>query len=415
MSTYPILLAVDSTLLREGDVGHLHPQFFETSQTLDQQSLDVTIGHDVWIGAHATILAGVTIGTGAVIGTRALVTSDVPPYAVVGGVPAKVLRYRHPPTIVEALLQSAWWLLEPDEIWRRCGSLIESRRVADVLAMLCPYAAPAHSIPVLVTSEASLPARSTQAHLALAPDLDNCAHVLAPLGLADLHRLLTDPAFADGKLPRWPDADTQRQFTAGDGVELMRRTLDFVKALDRDGAFANSEWQGLDFGCGWGRIASVLLTRGRPDQLELCDAWQSSLDLLNGLGFRNRQFLVPERLEVGSLPSRRYDFAFAFSVLTHLGQTAFEAAVSGLARAVKPGGKLYFTVRHQDFLVMLKRKTVPGLRRHGFWHEAYRNLDYYGETITTQRFLANLCGASGRLRRLGVVDYYQHLYALDVD
>ena len=55
---------------------------------------DVTIGNDVWIGARVTILAGVTIGDGAVIGAGAVVTKDVPPYAVVGGVPAKIIRFR---------------------------------------------------------------------------------------------------------------------------------------------------------------------------------------------------------------------------------------------------------------------------------------------------------------------------------
>lgn len=72
-----------------------------------------TIGHDVWVGNGAFIRAGVTIGHGAVIGARAVVTRDVPPYAVVAGVPARVIRYRFPPALVERLLAVEWWNYDP--------------------------------------------------------------------------------------------------------------------------------------------------------------------------------------------------------------------------------------------------------------------------------------------------------------
>lgn len=74
----------------------------------------VEIGHDVWIGAHAIILSGVSIGTGAVIGAGAVVTKDIPTYAIAVGNPARVVRYRFEPEIIEQLLKSEWWLL-PDE------------------------------------------------------------------------------------------------------------------------------------------------------------------------------------------------------------------------------------------------------------------------------------------------------------
>lgn len=73
---------------------------------------DVVIGHDVWIGVRAVVLRGVSIGTGAVVGAGAIVTKDVPPYAVVAGVPARVLRYRFSSDQIAELLNSKWWELD---------------------------------------------------------------------------------------------------------------------------------------------------------------------------------------------------------------------------------------------------------------------------------------------------------------
>jgi acetyltransferase-like isoleucine patch superfamily enzyme len=73
------------------------------------QKGNIVIGNDVWVGRNALILSGVTIGDGAVIGAASLVTKDVPPYAIVGGVPAKVIKYRFPPEIISKLLKMKWW------------------------------------------------------------------------------------------------------------------------------------------------------------------------------------------------------------------------------------------------------------------------------------------------------------------
>ena len=70
---------------------------------------DTRIGNDVWIGYKATIMAGVTIGDGAIIATGSIVTKDVPPYAIVGGNPAKVIKMRFPEEQVTQLLESRWW------------------------------------------------------------------------------------------------------------------------------------------------------------------------------------------------------------------------------------------------------------------------------------------------------------------
>jgi virginiamycin A acetyltransferase len=70
---------------------------------------DTVIGHDVWIGREAVILPGVQIGEGAIVGTRAVVSRDVPPFAVVAGNPARVVRRRFEDATVAALLDVAWW------------------------------------------------------------------------------------------------------------------------------------------------------------------------------------------------------------------------------------------------------------------------------------------------------------------
>lgn len=69
----------------------------------------VIIQNDVWIGRNAVIMDGVTIGTGAVVGSAAVVTKDVPPYAIVVGVPAKIIRYRFDENTRKRLLESRWW------------------------------------------------------------------------------------------------------------------------------------------------------------------------------------------------------------------------------------------------------------------------------------------------------------------
>ena len=70
---------------------------------------DIVIGNDVWIGYEAVILAGVTIGDGAVIGAHAVVTRDIPPYTIVGGVPARPIRKRFSEEITDSLLKIKWW------------------------------------------------------------------------------------------------------------------------------------------------------------------------------------------------------------------------------------------------------------------------------------------------------------------
>ena len=70
---------------------------------------DIVIGNDVWIGFEAVIMSGVTIGDGAIVGARAVVTKDVPPYTIVGGVPVKEIRKRFSDERISELLNLKWW------------------------------------------------------------------------------------------------------------------------------------------------------------------------------------------------------------------------------------------------------------------------------------------------------------------
>ena len=80
---------------------------------------DIIIGNDVWIGYEAVIMAGVSIGDGAIIATHAVVTKDVPPYTIVGGVPAKEIRKRFDADTIKRLLMLKWWDWSTDKI-RQC-------------------------------------------------------------------------------------------------------------------------------------------------------------------------------------------------------------------------------------------------------------------------------------------------------
>lgn len=84
-------------------------------RNMPSKPYDVNIGNDVWIGYRAIIPGSVKIGDGAVVASGAVVTKDVPPYAIVGGVPAKIIRYRFDEENVQKLLSSEWWN-QPDAV-----------------------------------------------------------------------------------------------------------------------------------------------------------------------------------------------------------------------------------------------------------------------------------------------------------
>lgn len=114
LSTHPILTNVkfDSPhehRFRQKNADMLVQSRVAVEQLWASRYRPITIGNDVWIGEGAFVRRGVTIGDGAIIGARAVVMKDVPPYAIVAGTPAKVIRYRFSETIIQQLLEIAWW------------------------------------------------------------------------------------------------------------------------------------------------------------------------------------------------------------------------------------------------------------------------------------------------------------------
>ena len=85
---------------------------------------DTVIGHDVWICYEAVIMPGVQVGHGAIIGAKAIVTQNVPPYGIVGGNPAQLIRYRFPPETIAALLAVAWWDWDLDTITQHLDRIV---------------------------------------------------------------------------------------------------------------------------------------------------------------------------------------------------------------------------------------------------------------------------------------------------
>lgn len=116
LSTYPFPLFFEEWGLDSKDV----------TAAWDNKG-DIVVGNDVWIGYEAVVLAGVTIGDGAVVGTRAVVTKDVPPYTIVGGVPAQPIKKRFPDKAVADLLEIRWWDWPREKIARNLTAIQEGR------------------------------------------------------------------------------------------------------------------------------------------------------------------------------------------------------------------------------------------------------------------------------------------------
>lgn len=120
LSTYPFPIFFEEWGLDRADI-----------TTAWDNKGDIVIGNDVWIGYEAIILSGVTIGDGAIIGARAVVTKDVPPYTVVGGVPAKEIKKRYDPQTIDRLRRLCWWDW-PDEKIRQALPALMNGKIDDL-------------------------------------------------------------------------------------------------------------------------------------------------------------------------------------------------------------------------------------------------------------------------------------------
>lgn len=108
-TTCPMFFSLNPNHSQSGSTFATEQMFEELKFAVPEKQLDVEIGNDVWIGERAMLIGGVHIADGAIVLAGAVVTKDVPPYAIVGGVPAKIIRYRYDKETMSFLLQTQWW------------------------------------------------------------------------------------------------------------------------------------------------------------------------------------------------------------------------------------------------------------------------------------------------------------------
>lgn len=116
---HPIDRVTTSTLTYGNNINDIFLKDFGKSPIQDRNikaSPKTIIGNDVWIGEYSTLKRGITIGDGAIIAANSLVTKSIPPYAIAGGNPAKVIKYRFDENIRDELISSKWWNFSPDSL-----------------------------------------------------------------------------------------------------------------------------------------------------------------------------------------------------------------------------------------------------------------------------------------------------------
>ena len=123
VGAHPTCFLTTHSIFYKNQPWSIHPEW---TKAIDFDEYPISnIGSDVWIGTRAIIMDGINIGDGAIVAAGAVVTKDVPPFAVVGGIPAKVIKYRFAPEVIQRLLEIKWWDL-PDEEITRCIDLFHT-------------------------------------------------------------------------------------------------------------------------------------------------------------------------------------------------------------------------------------------------------------------------------------------------
>ncbi|MBO1021485.1 CatB-related O-acetyltransferase [Methylobacterium sp. SD274] len=144
--------------IERSDGKDFHDKFQKVS--VPQKGTNITIGHDCWIGSDVKLNRGIVIGHGSVIASASLITKDVPPYSIVGGNPGKIIKYRFPPELREALIESQWWNYELRDLHNLpLGNpekfLLELSQVKSDLRPYSPQSKPLWDIIVTALSPAS--------------------------------------------------------------------------------------------------------------------------------------------------------------------------------------------------------------------------------------------------------------------
>jgi len=105
VSTHPVFFSI----LKQAQVSFADKNYFH-------EFADIEIGNDVWLGANVIVVDGVKIDDGAIVAAGSVVTKDIPPYAVVGGIPAKIIKYRFEKEEIEKLLDMKWWDMDVEDL-----------------------------------------------------------------------------------------------------------------------------------------------------------------------------------------------------------------------------------------------------------------------------------------------------------
>jgi cyclopropane fatty-acyl-phospholipid synthase-like methyltransferase len=200
---------------------------------------------------------------------------------------------------------------------------------------------------------------------------------------------------------RWPNEKLQAQYTGTSGERLLTQATDFIELIEQQVPL-RGDWRGLDYGVGWGRLASLMTVHGSPQQLDGVDAWATSLQYARDHGLENVLALVSPMLKATELPGSGYDFAYAYSIFTHLPAANLVNNIGELVKALRPGGILLFTARDPSFRDFLQKnnKFITEIEDGDYWFGNAQS-EHYGDTIVSHEWLQQAIGHLGKLERIG--------------